>query len=225
MNRRLRTAWAAALGGALLLGATVALSASKPPTEWDGLVKRDSKRADLLYVRPDVHIKAYSKLMIDPAQVAFDKNWDPNDNRQELSRRVTPEDMEKIKTGLAQMLNETLADQLQKGGYQVVTTADENTLRLSPAIINLYINAPDVMTPGMSRSYVMDAGHMTLLLEFRDAVTGQLLARALDTKQGTDYGRMQVANSVTNSAEAKNAMSGWAKALVKGLDTLKVEHP
>jgi hypothetical protein len=203
----------------------VVAASKKAPENWDGLVKRDSKRVDQLYVRPDVKIEPYTTVMIDKAEVAFDKNWDPNRDTRELSRRVTPEKMEEIKSGLGQMLNDTFVKELTKGGYTIVTAPGPDTLRISPAIVNLYVNAPDTMSAGRSYTFTMDAGRMTLFAEFRDAASGQLLARAVDTKQGTDMGQLQITNSVTNSAEAQRAITSWAKTLVKGLDGLKESAP
>jgi hypothetical protein len=67
----------------------------------------------------------------------------------------------------------------------------------------------------------MDAGRMTLVVEARDSVSGQLLARAVDTRHGTETGRLQWANAVTNSQEAERAIEQWARALREGLDRLR----
>ena len=223
MNNRMGLGVGAVLVTALLAGCATSSGGGGAPAEWDGLVKRDSKAVDQLYARPNVSLKAYTAVMLDPPVVEFDKDWDPNENRRELSRMITPEDMKEIKDGLAQLLHDGFVSELQRGNYQIVTTPAANVLRVSPAIINLYINAPDTMSPGMGRTYVMDAGHMTMFTELRDSATGQLLARAVDTKSGTDFGHLQIANRVTNSAEAKNMISQWARALRGALDRSKAE--
>jgi hypothetical protein len=133
--------------------------------------------------------------------------------------------MQKIKSEVGQMLNDTFARALQAAGYSIVTTPRADTLRISPSIVDLYINAPDIMSANRTLTYVMDAGEMTLVADFRDAHTGQLVARAVDKKRGTDYGRLQIANSVTNSAEAQMAMNQWAQVLVRGLNGLKAAAP
>jgi hypothetical protein len=74
------------------------------------------------------------------------------------------------------------------------------------------------MSAGRSRTYVMDAGRMTVVMQLADSITGQLLARVVDEKRASSYGRLQWSNSVTNSAEARRAFSQWADALCKGLD-------
>ena len=102
----------------------------------------------------------------------------------------------------------------------VTDVAGPDTIRVTPAIIDLYINAPDVMSPGRSRTYTTNAGHMTLDLEVRDSVTGQLMARAVDKQQSVDTGYMQWTNSVTNRADAQRAIDVWAAQLRAGLDRI-----
>jgi hypothetical protein len=63
---------------------------------------------------------------------------------------------------------------------------------------------------------------MTLVMEVRDAPSGQLLARVVDARRADSGGNMQWTNSVTNRAEADLVISEWAKKLRAGLDRLKV---
>jgi hypothetical protein len=216
-----------AAGGCITNGASrgSGASAAAEAADWDGLVRRNSRQVDKLFVRPNVQIGPYTSVMIDKAEVAFDRDWDPNRDTRDLSRRLSPEDMQRIRAEVGQMLNDTFAHALTAGGYHLVTTPEANTLRITPSIVDLYINAPEVIGSSRSETYVMDAGRMTLVADFRDAQTGQLVARAVDTKRGTNYGRLQIANSVTNSAEAQQAMSQWARTLVRGLDGLKEAAP
>jgi hypothetical protein len=232
MNSQFFRVTASILAVAGLLGGCESMSPSRAQSavdaaaaEQDGLIRRDNRRVDRLYVRPNVKIGPYTSVMIDRAEVAFDKSWDPNRDVRELARRLSNEEMQKIRAEIGQMLNDTFARELARGGYRVVATPEADTLRITPAIVDLYINAPEIIGPNFSRTYVMDAGRMTLVADFRDAQTGQLVARAKDTQRGTDYGHLQIANSVTNSAEAQRAISSWARTLVRGLDGLKEAAP
>jgi hypothetical protein len=168
-------------------------------------------------VRPNFKFPHYRKVIIDPVQVSFSKNWDPNSTA-DLSRRLDSADIQKIKDQLAQLLRERFTRELTAGGYQVTDVPADDTIRVKPDIINLYINAPDVMSPGISRTYTTNAGEMTLDMEVRDAPTGQLLARVVDKQRALDTGRLQWTNSVTNAADAERAIDVWAKHLRAGLD-------
>jgi hypothetical protein len=219
VNRRLVAAVAAA---AMLLSGCASTSA---PPQWEGLERRPSRTLDQVYVLPGAEFSQFKRVRLDTAEVAFARSWDPNAGGRDLSRRVTAADLQEIKDGLAQMLQRTFAEELARGGYEVTTDLGPDVLRVTPQIVDLQVNAPDTMTAGRSRSYVMDAGRMTLVAEARDSETGQLLARVVDRKQGTDFGTLQWANSVTNSAEAQRAISQWARALRSGLDAVRGKAP
>jgi hypothetical protein len=219
----IKSASAVCAGLAVVLLTATAAMADKPPQSWDGLELTKRKGLDLVYIRPDVQFKAYKDVMIDRLEVAFDKNWDPNRNVRGTSGRLSTEDMQRIKDNMATEFQKVFVEELGKGGYAVVDKMGDDTLRVSPGLANVYINAPDtsMSTPGRSTTYTTQgAGRMTLVMELRDAPTGQLLARVIDTKAGTDTGWAQVTNSVTNSADFRRAVRAWAQRLVKGLDTV-----
>ncbi len=211
---------AGVLAAAYFLLASLA-SAAKPPENWDGLEYRKTKGLDAVYVRPGVEFKAYRSLVLDPVQVAFDKNWDPNKDARGASARLSAADMQKIRDEMASEFRRIFGEQLSAAGYDVVARPLEDTLQVTAALADVYINAPDAMTAGRSYTYTMNAGRMTLVMELRDGPTGQLLARVVDRHAGNETGYAQVANSVTNSAEFRRAVTAWAKRLVKGLDKLE----
>jgi len=80
------------------------------------------------------------------------------------------------------------------GGYQVVTEPGPDTLLVIPAIVDLYITAPDTNVAARSRTYTANSGRMTLVLELRDSVTGETLARVVDSQSGRNIGIMTITN-------------------------------
>ncbi len=52
-----------------------ALGKEDMPDNWDGLVRVKPKRMDAAYVAPGADFRAYTKVMLDPAEVAFKKDW------------------------------------------------------------------------------------------------------------------------------------------------------
>jgi Protein of unknown function (DUF3313) len=216
--------------GSIKLGIVAALSllagcqTTKPSpideaSTQDGLVRVESKAVDAVYKRPDATLTGYSKLLLRPVDVQFAKNWDPSKSGSVLYQMHEP-DREKIRSDLAELFRDEVRRDLEKGGYPLVDTAGPDVLEMRAAIVNLYINAPDVsmQTPGRTRVYTTDAGEMTLILQLHDSVTGQLLARAYDRRAGTGSATWNWSNSVTNSAEARRIISVWATELRKALD-------
>jgi hypothetical protein len=201
----------------VLAATSLAVAADQPPQAWDGLELRKSKTLELVYVRPDVQFKAYKSVRLDPVTVAFDKSWDPNRDARG-SDRLSSSDIQRIRDELAKTFRTVFAERLGEDGYTLVETDGDDVLRVQAGLANVYINAPEKMSAGRSRTYVMDAGRMTVVMQLADSITGQLLARVVDEKRASSYGRLQWSNSVTNSAEARRAFSQWADALCKGLD-------
>ncbi len=214
MHMTLALLFAAAVA-ALLPGAA---PADEPPNEWDGLVRVKSKQLDHLYKLPEADFSGYRRVRLDPIEVEFDKNWKPNDSTRSPSQRLNSADIEKIKQALAEEFRKVFTEELTRNGYPVVQEDGDEVLRVSAAIVNLYITAPEKMSPGRSRTYTTSAGHMTLVAELRDSVTGKLMARAVDSVRGRDTGAFMITSSVTNLGAARTALSQWARVLREGLD-------
>jgi hypothetical protein len=107
----------------------------------------------------------------------------------------------------------------------VVSEAAPDVMRVSTAVINLYLNAPDTMSAGRSRTYTANAGEATLVMEVRDSQTGALLARVVDRRETINNPTPQVANRVTNTSDFRLLFKDWAGITVKGIEQLKALSP
>src|SRR5215469_12292495 len=67
------------------------------PASWDNLVRVDSKRFAGVYLLPGADFRTYTKVMLDPTEIAFNKNWkrDYNASSMSLSMRITDDDIRK----------------------------------------------------------------------------------------------------------------------------------
>jgi hypothetical protein len=184
----------------------------------DGLVKATVKGVDRVLQRPGTDWSTYTKVLLAPVDVSFSRSWSPRDYG---AFGLKAGDVDRIRRELALMTQDIFGKVLAEGGYTLVQTPAEGVLQVRPNIVNLYINAPDNQDAGRTRSYVIDAGEMTLALELRDSVTGTLLAQARDRKRGTENGRVALANSVMNRVEAERALRGWALQLRSNLDAAR----
>ena len=191
-----------------------------PAEEWDGLVRQQGTRLGAVFVRPDAEIVAYRSVMLDPVEVSFARNWDPNRGGRSQVNRLDAADMAAMQASLADLFRETFRAELERGGYQLVDAAGPDTLRVSAAIIDLYVTAPETTSAGRTRTYTVNSGRMTLVAELRDSTTGEILARAVDTRSARSSGVWTVANRVTNTADARRAMGIWARALRESLDEM-----
>ena len=223
MNRRSFAAFAAL---ALAAPAAPALAKAKPPATWDNLVLVNSKKLQAVYLLPGADFRQYTKVQLDPTDVAFAKDWqrDYNDATVGLSGRITDQEAQKIadqvRTGFEDIFAKAYAD----AGYPVVTTPAHDVLRVRTGVANLTIDAPDTNDIGRSRSYSVEAGGATLILEVRDSLTGAVLGRAVDSRAaGDEFAQMRT--SVSNRADFSRLFKTWAKASTNGLATLKSLSP
>ena len=209
----------ASIGAVPVARAADAPAAANPAAaNEDGLVQATVKGVDRVLQRPGTDWASYTKVLVAPVEVSFSKSWNPRDYG---SFGLKSSDVDRIRRDLSQMTYDIFTKVLGEGGYTIAPTPAEGVLQVRPNIVNLYINAPDTMQAGRTRSYVVDAGEMTLALELRDSITGTLLAQARDRKRGTESGRVTLANSVVNRAEAERALRGWATQLRTNLDAAR----
>ena len=215
--------WIAA--GLLALFANASI-AETPPGTWDGLVEVKSKKFDAAYLAPGADFRPYTKIMVDPTQVAFRKDWmkDVNNDRS-VSRQVTDEDAQEILAAARSNFDDIFIEAYTKAGYTVVTTPGADVLRVATGVVNLYLNAPDTMSSGRTRTYSANTGEATLVIEIRDSLTGALLGRVLDRRETLDNVSLQMSNSVTNTADFRNLFKSWSSITVKGLASLKEISP
>jgi hypothetical protein len=207
----------------LFLAATVLAQQPKNLEEamsYDGLQKIDIKGIDMAYALPGATLSGYSKVMIDPIGVRFHKNWKPTVTGS--TRKLSSSEQQRIRDDVAKVVYDSFVEELKKGGFSVVREPGPDVLRVQVAIINLYITAPDVMTPGRTRVYMVSAGEMTLLAELADSETGEIIARVLDRYQARTTGNFRLSSSVSNATEARSAASSWAKILRGELDKAKI---
>jgi Protein of unknown function (DUF3313) len=195
-----------------------------PAVSPDGLELKPTKsKHRIAYVKPGATFSQYNRVAILDCFVEFEKDWqkDYNSSRRSLEGRVSDSDIERMKTGLAAEFKKVFTDELQKkGGYEVVDKAAPDVLVLRPALVNVEVNAPDLMQPGINATIVRSAGQMTLYLELWDSTTNTILARVMDAAADDDaFGKQ--ANRVTNTQAADEILRDWARELRERLDEVK----
>ena len=194
-----------------------------PEVSSDGLHLVKHTKVEVAYLKPGATLDKYSKVKILDCFVQFRKNWERDYNMNEigLEGRVRDKDADDIKKRLSAEFMKEFTKVLTKGGHEVVDETGADVLLLRPAIINLDVTSPDIMSAQMSRTYVASAGQMTLYMEMYDSATSTLIGRVVDPEAGDTGGIAMAANRVTNSAEARRILHRWAKLLNDHLADMK----
>ena len=201
--------------------AFAAAGPTAPVVMHDGLVPVQSRNLDKVYVHPDANLAEYRKVMIDPVKVEFSKEWYGSVNDPRYVARIRPEDARRIADETTSNAGNIVADAFKARGYEIATAPGAGVLRLSPRVTELYVNAPDVFPPGVTRSFARDAGEATLVLEARDSVSGTLLAVIVDHGTAQDMMRITRATNVSNTFWFDGLYKRWATNSVAELAATK----
>jgi hypothetical protein len=220
--RRLAVACMAFL---IAAGGATTIQAAKPPPTWDNLVLVDSKKFQRVYLLPGADFRPYTKVMLDPTEVAFRKNWLRDYNSSAgFGQQVSPDKAQKIINDVRKGFGDIFAKAYAKAGFTVVQAPGPDVLRVRSGVVDLSISAPDVPTAGRTRNFAPDAGAATLVVEARDSQTGALLGRALDRQIAGDS-MPYLRNSMTNREDFSLMFDMWAKRSVDGLKLLQAHNP
>lgn len=214
------------LGTSVVAGIAVAtpLSGAKLPDTWDGLYKVDSSKMEGVYLLPQADFRTYTKVMLDPTQIAFRKNWQRDQSDRNMANRISDLDARRILDTARDGFQDIFRKAYEKAGFQVVTAPAADVLRISTAVVNLDVEAPDTMSAGITRTYSRSAGGATLAVEARDSLSGALLGRAVDARELDNVGPY-IRNRATNSWAFEQLFDDWAKRSAEGLNRLKALSP
>ena len=203
---------------AMLVGAPAVAGDKLPEVDSDGLHLAKNSKVRIAYVKPGATFAEYRRVMLLDCYVDFVEDWqrDYNMSQLGLSGRVSDKDAERIKKDLAAEFRKVFTDELTKKGYPVVEEPAPDVLLLRPALLNVDVTAPDILSASRTRTFVESAGAMTLYMELYDATTETLLARVIDP-QADDPAWAQRADRVTNKAAADRILRDWAEVLTKRL--------
>jgi hypothetical protein len=150
------------------------------------------------------------RIVIEPVQVAFDKNWLARMNEQRgRTQALSTEAAGLIAADFAASLQSALGEAMRARGFEVVSVPSPGAMRLSARIEDLYVNAPEVRTSGMTKSFVREAGRATLLAEGRDA-SGAVRLQTEHRGTAGDTGRLARATDVTNRFWFDALFRNWA---------------
>jgi hypothetical protein len=191
-----------------------------PSATFEGLeLVPGTENIQQVWMKSGLDLSNYRRVYLVEPSVAFRKNWLKDQNRGHPSMRVKPSDMDDIASDLQALFVEVFTEELLAAGYTFSEVRDHDVMIIKPAILELFINAPDIQVPGTTDVLTSSAGSMTLYMEIYDSVSEQLLVKAADTATDREAGNMQLQKKVANRAAFKRMMKPWAQALARGFAT------
>jgi hypothetical protein len=202
-----------------LIAVTPTAARAEDEISFDGLVPVEDGKMAKAYIDPKADFSVYKRVKILTPYVAFKPDWQRDQNRQQ-THKITASDMEKIKSDVASLFEKVFIEKLEAHeGFDVVDVTGDDVLLLRPAIIDLDIAAPDMMSPDRSTTLTSTAGAATLYVELFDSVSGHIIGRAADRQAIRDASNsLSWSNRAMNAADARRVFAVWADLLRGFLD-------
>lgn len=212
------------LAAALLLAGTPAVA---QPSAWHDLVRVSSGRGNAAYLRPYADFSAYSEVMLQPSEIAFETNWirDFNRGTRTSTRRISDRDARRAIEEWQPRVDRIFAEAFTRSGKAPVTEAGPNALLVRPVIVNLRVSAPENTQAGRSRTFAREAGSATLMLEVRDSLTHQLLGVAVENRVAGDFAAGIPRTSFSNARDFEDLVRAWAATAGRSLAQLQAASP
>lgn len=184
-------------------------------------VKRSKFRET--YVNTEADFTHYNKLYLGDAHFDYRDVGESRRNRSSMSTSsrsvfgIADAEREKFE----KIADEAFIKELEKSKtFTIVDTLDEHTIIMRGAVVDIVSRVPPEFV-GRSEVYLASVGEATLVLEFLDGKTGEVLARVAERRT---IGRGQIdmmtmpTNSVTVWADVKRWASSSARRLRTELD-------
>ena len=192
------------------------------PVTADGLHRIQSMQVGAVYLKPGASFAGFDAIIVDPVTVSYKSppRQATTTNRSRGNFALNDSQMDRLK----RIFQEVFQGELEKSqDYQLVTEPGPTVLRVSGHIVDLVVDVPPQR--GGERDFVVSAGEMTLILDVRDSVTREPLARVADRRAiqpaSAGPGRVYYSNPARNWGEVRNRLQRWASILREGLDYLK----
>jgi hypothetical protein len=175
----------------------------------DGLYRLNDSVLERAWVKPGVDLSAYDKIMVLPVGLTFKDV--PRHSRN--SYPITDQQ----KQTLVDIVPEALGAELGKmTSYQLTSEPGKGTLSVYGAVLDIVSYVPPEPV-GRGATFVRTLGEATLVVELRDSVTGEVVARAAD-RRAVSPAFVQRSNAVNNRVEVRNAARRWATDLRRQID-------
>lgn len=178
----------------------------------------------LAYVRPGLSLAGYDRVLLEPVDVSFRRDWRPYRTGSALP--LGKEEREALRSEVARSVQEAFAGSLPRRGLALANdAAGPGTLRLKLRVVDLYLNNPWTPTPGRSRVLAASSGEMTLVAELSDARTGEVLMRAGDWGDMRNTGRLLPGNDIRTRSDVDGVAQAWATGFADTVRSLRSTAP
>jgi len=192
---------------------------------YDGLHRIKKSIMDEAYVKPDIDLSGYTKIMIDPVAISYKRRPPPPAASMRASgsrsnSALTDQQMEQVTL----LVHEAFADAMTNNGtWEVVETPGADVLRIEAALIDLVVKVPTRPSTSQTHYFVSEIGEVTLVAEIHDSQSREILARVADRSliKTAGSGDFAYTTGVSARADVRRLFDAWAGLIRNGLDQIR----
>lgn len=164
--------------------------------QWESVPERV---VDYAYVKPDADFSVYRRLYPEPFEIYYPEEiGDPD-----------PDDVERIRAIFREAFLTAIGDD-----YEIVREPGRDVLKVRASLVDLRTNeVTGTVNVGRRLAGIVNAGHLTFLMEMIDSRSGETLARAADEEKPGSLGATD-----DDWAAVKVAAERWAGLFRNFLD-------
>jgi hypothetical protein len=188
----------------------------------DGLTRVDKSVMDMAWVKADLDLRGYKKVWLVGAEIQY-RAVDAKGGYYRPGRDSQTEFpiSDEGKAMLREIIGEAFRKEIGKSTrYELTDKAGPDTLLVVGTLIDVVSKTPPDDAPGRYDVYLSSVGEATLVLELRDSISQEVLARVADRRAAEQAGFAVKANTVTVWSEVRRLAGSWAILLKKRLDTV-----
>jgi hypothetical protein len=225
---RLLGVWA--LAGVASAAAPQIQTGQGAETTFDGLTRVDNTIMDAVWVRPDIDLRGFRKVLFVPVGVSY-RDVEPPDPTTALRRSTRSRTTElrefqldeETKTLFEAEIGAAFSEEVAASDvYEVVDEAGPDVLQIGVALLDVVSRVPP-QAATQPRVYIESVGEATLVLEIRGSMSNSVYLRAVDRRAAARQSEMIESNRVTNASEIRRLGRRWGEIVRKGLETLLAE--
>ena len=199
---------------AMLMSLFFVVNTAGAQTNFEGLREIRSQNWDRVEVRPNVVFTVYTGIMLGDVRIAYRT---PDRSQQQFP--FTDEQKAQFQETLK---NAYISELVAMRNAELVNAPGRDILLLSVRAINVTATIPPVSIGNVGRASIalQAIGEVTLVLELFDSRSGEILARAVDTKTVVGAAIAEDGGMITNWEGAGQLSARWAATTRSRLDRL-----
>jgi hypothetical protein len=191
--------------------------------DWTGLEPVEMHGMDYAAVDPLTDFGSYSRVIVDPVEVSFVRDWEPQ--KPGSSFDATERDLDRLKQDLSEVVHDGFVREIREGDrYEVTDLPGPGVLRIHARLVDVRLNAPHLPTTARTEQFARSAGEWTLVADLVDTQSGAVVARLVDRWEDPEEQYLQRMTRVENTRALWRATDAWAGAVRRYLDVAGIRN-